>query len=324
MVMDVGRTCGKARVRFFQNSALEIPIRWYRCPPGAKVFPGYSRFGLGYWAYDKTDTPGIGQVEPHNLAYDKGLTLLTANGQQFCGKLSDYADGLVYPPAGPPVQYDVNGIPTCCPGSGPPVPEPPLPVEDDVRDINFWRQVLGNGLDVWYTGGSVTGQGQSPVLAEADTVHCLPFFAARGGSLSNLGVWLETVGSVGAKLRLAIYEASTETDLRPARLIVDGGELDAHTGAGAWLDVPINVTLDHLKLYWLCLVAKGVAAMPVVGAMTSVFYFNLLGFSATSFTPYFGFKVPLPFGAFPALFPNVDNSHLANSSIMAAGVKYSA
>jgi len=321
--MDVGRTCGRAKVRFFRNSDIETVIRWYRAPHGANVFPGLSMFGLGYWAFDKLTTPGVGQVAPHNLTYDKGNTPPTAFGRGFCGSVEQYRDGLVFPPTGPPVLYDQYGMATCCIGAGPPVPPiPPVP-DDDVRDINYWRQVQGNLIDVWYTGGSVTGQGQAPVAADPDTIHALPFFASRGGSLSQLGVWLEAQGSTGATVRLAIYQAASDSDLRPLTLIADSGDLPADAGGNQWLSAPISVALDHTKLYWLCVWCNNNPVMPVVGAMTSVFYFNLLGFSATSFTPYFGFKVPMPYGPYPANLPALDNTALANDSIMAAGVKYS-
>lgn len=110
----------------------------------------------------------------------------------------------------------------------------------------------------------------------------------------------------------------------PKDLVATTGDLPADGGAGAWILDDITVELDRTKLYWLCVLAKNVTSMPVIGTMESVFYFNVLGFSSTAFQSFFGLKVPFAFGAFPATFPTVNDSHLAAGVIAAAGVRYNA
>jgi len=212
--------------------------------------------------------------------------------------------------------YDIQGLPLCCNAGNPPE------IEDDVRDINFWRQVEGAGLNVFYTGGSVTGEQAISVLAEADTIHALPLFAARGGTIAKLGIWLDSVGSLGAQVRCAIYEATSESDLSPGLLVAETGDMAADVAASNWLYSNIGVTLDRTKLYWLCVNARPVSTMPGVGSLSGVFCYNILGFSQSTFTPYFGFKVPNAYGPFPATFPAVNQSNLANGIFAAAAVAY--
>lgn len=144
--MDVGRTCGFAMIRFWRNSPLAVRVRWYRAPPGAKVFPGRHMFGLGYWDMDRLEWPGLGQIEPPALKYDTGWTPPTAHGLHVCGRPQDYLDGLDITAAGPPVRYDRWGIPTCCPGAGAPVPDWPVASAGSLALSFGHLPDVGNGL----------------------------------------------------------------------------------------------------------------------------------------------------------------------------------
>jgi hypothetical protein len=214
------------------------------------------------------------------------------------------------------VQRDpYDGVSLCCRGNVP-------IVEDDLRDINFWKQAKTPFLDVLYTGGSVTGENPTPAAAEPDVIHALPFFPSRGGTLDRLGFWLNADGSPGAKVRCAIYEGTSERNLVPANLIIEANEFDADVGAHAWKLDTISIILDRLKLYWLCILANNVTTMPMIGAMTSVFYFNLFGFDAGSFQSKFGLKTPFPYAPFPATYPVVTQGQLAAGTIAAAAVRF--
>lgn len=309
------RSAYRTKVRFFANDPREVEIRWYRCLPDAEVMPVHAFASRNWLSEPEVDTV-IGEVRGAQRPWDGGRTPLGATGGHYCGTPDEWSTGVQYPPA-TTTAYDVEGLPLCCNAGNPP------DVEDALRDINFWRQVGGAGLDVFYLGGSVTGQGQSPSLAEPDTIHCLPLFAARGGTVDKLAVWLQTVGSMGAVVRAAIYEATSETDLRPDALVAETGDFAMDVLPLDWKFSNIGVTLDPLKLYWLCVNASNVAVMPIIGAMTSVFYFNVFGFDQNTFTPYFGLKVPFPYGPFPANFPAVTQAHLANGVIEAVGIAYS-
>jgi len=62
MAVDFLRSCYATQMKFFTDSDTYVAVRWYFCAPGAKNFPGYTRFGSGNWASDKLDWPGVGEV----------------------------------------------------------------------------------------------------------------------------------------------------------------------------------------------------------------------------------------------------------------------
>lgn len=294
---------------------LLVEMEWFFCPPGAKIFPQPTAFSSRNYTDVKEHADlTLGEVEV-TRRWIKGQCPPGVTGQFFCGDPAHAADGcdLVNGPLEPLDPYD--GVPLCCRGG--------IPFgDDDVRDINFWKQAKTPNVNVLYTGGSVTGENPAPAAAEPDVIHALPFFPARGGTLDRLGYWLETVGDAGAKVRCAIYEGTSERNIVPANLIVETVELDADFGPGEWKLDTISVILDRQKLYWICLLANSQAVMPIVGAMTSVFYFNIFGFSATEFRSKFGIKCPFTYGPFPATFPVVNNSVLGDGSFSAAAVRF--
>lgn len=62
--------------------------------------------------------------------------------------------------------------------------------------------------------------------------------------------------------------------------------------------------------------------MPIVGGLSSVFCYNVLGFDQNLFKPYFGFRTPFAYGPYPATFPLLSQSDLANDNFEAAAVSY--
>lgn len=314
MAVDVLRSAYRTKMRFFANSPIETWVRWYRCQPGFAVVDRHS-FASRNWLNDKSTVTDIGEVAGAPRLWDRGNPPAGNIGVHRCGTDQQWLNGLTWPPQ-EIAQYDVEGLPLCCNAGNPPE------VEDDVRDINFWRQVEGTGLDVFYTGGSVTGENVVPAAAVADTIHALPFFASRGGVLGKLAIWLQAPGSLGSQVRLAIYEAASETDLRPDTLIAQSGDFATDIGGTVWVFANITTPLDRLKLYWLCVNARNVSAMPIVGALSAVFTYNLLGFDQTTFAPFFGFKKPFPYAPFPANFPAIAQSDLAGGTFAAAAVSY--
>lgn len=60
--MDVIRRCYTTKMRFFEDSDVEIPVQWYFAHPDAKVFPKWHRFASGNWARDKDFWTGPGEA----------------------------------------------------------------------------------------------------------------------------------------------------------------------------------------------------------------------------------------------------------------------
>lgn len=93
----------------------------------------------------------------------------------------------------------------------------------------------------------------------------LPFIIPSATRILRIGFYLVTA-QAGAKCRLGLYADSGGA---PGALIVDGGEIDLSAGAGAIVEVPIDVTLGP-QLIWSCCQLKNVATqVTVIRASTS-------------------------------------------------------
>jgi hypothetical protein len=320
MVVDVLRSAYTTRCRFFRNSPIQATIRWYRCQPGAQVMPGVHAFGSRNWLTDHSTSFDIGEVAGAPRPWDRGVTIPGATGTHRCGTADEWRNGVVYPPAHLS-EHDANGLSTCCPGAGPPV------TEDDLRDINFWKNVATPTLDRWYSGGSPSGSGGSISPAIADFLIAIPFFPSRGGVLNKIGIWLNVEGDPGALLRAAIYDSVSDTDLTPLNLLADSGDLVADIAPpspGNWLEAPIALTLNRLNLYWLVLNANTVGSMPLIGVLDGSSVFNVWGYANFDIIASPGIAVAFPYAAPPAIFPAFSDINLVSSDLPLVAVKYSA
>lgn len=324
--MDVARTCHTRAMRFFHNSPITCEVRWYRCPPHALVFPGHNVFGNADWASEKFGWSGLGEVDGSTRRWSNGETPPTVTGDKQCGDVSLFETGLTWPPLGPdvPVEYDQFDIPTCCSGAGPPAPPPPPPPSENVRDFQYWRMVATGGMGRWYVGGGMYTRMFSSLGIPSDTIYATPFVSPRGGTLGRLGFWLNN-GAPSAKVRCAIYGATSNADVRPSELLVETGEIDASAGAQTWQSIPISIPLDPDQLYWLCILHGGPIA-PVVGYIlgdTEQCY-QIFGFDEDLYNSKGSIAVPFAYGPFPFVFPSVDKTMLVGGSVPAAAVQYSA
>jgi len=126
--MDVMRRAYPTTMRFFREDALEIPVRWYRAPSSAKLFPGLNAFGTSIWDDQRLANPndGVGEIRKDFQAWNRGITPPGITGQSFCGTIEDFelglpppvplaggALGLIGPATG---TADAFGIPSCCRG----------------------------------------------------------------------------------------------------------------------------------------------------------------------------------------------------------------
>lgn len=123
MAMDVLRSCYAAWFRFDPlRPDLQTRVEWFFCQPGAKVFPGYHRFGSTHYdsENDQVDR-SLGEVEHDFPPWRRGDAPAVATGQQFCGERSRFIDGCSLV-ATPIQERDVDGLLTCCGGA--PTPQP--------------------------------------------------------------------------------------------------------------------------------------------------------------------------------------------------------
>lgn len=112
MVMGYIRTAYRTRMRLFPGDPTTYPVRWYRAPKKAKLFPG-QHFGLSRDWFNYR--PDFGEVGKRH--YDKGENIRHTKGQCYRGQLEWFQNGIdLASLVGQTVSPDHC---TSCPGVGP-------------------------------------------------------------------------------------------------------------------------------------------------------------------------------------------------------------
>lgn len=112
MGMDLLRSCYETKMRFWQDDAREVKVRWFWCEEKAEVFPAHHRFGSGNWASDRFNWPGVGEVLDAPRLWLSGENPGELFGEKFCGPLRAYEEGALA--TDPPLNASVDGICCCC------------------------------------------------------------------------------------------------------------------------------------------------------------------------------------------------------------------
>jgi hypothetical protein len=95
--MDLIRTCYRAVMRMWDGDHERlVPVRWFRCEPGALDFPGPHSF-WSYKGFERgAENGGPGEDLRFGTAYDKGNNPLGYRGVGFCGSGLAALDGGVW------------------------------------------------------------------------------------------------------------------------------------------------------------------------------------------------------------------------------------
>lgn len=128
---------------------------------------------------------------------------------------------------------------------------------EDIRDrLNEVIKHVNANETPWPTGtyiipGQVIGIGSSATATGGVTAF-VPFFCPRPTQISNVGIYIATLGDAAARIRCAIFDSADNDDGLPLNLVVDGGEADVGSGAtGAIRDLwATPATLQRGK-YWV-------------------------------------------------------------------------
>ncbi len=109
MVMDYVRTPYRRKCRLFRDSDIEVTLRWYPAPPGAKLFPGYHLFASGDWSPKDVAWEGPGEVRTDGRHWQPAGKPTDYQGCCFAGKLEWFQNG-------PSLSdFDPNAVlPDCC------------------------------------------------------------------------------------------------------------------------------------------------------------------------------------------------------------------
>lgn len=151
----------------------------------------------------------------------------------------------------------------------------------DGRGWEAYKHIpAGGGLTMWHWAGIAT-QGVLAATYDfagaAGTDYAVPFVAPqRGGTLDRLGFDNGTLGTFN--VRVAVYNATSDSNFYPSSLIVDSGAIS--TGGTTGLkSATVSAALTGGKLYWLALNAasgidiRGIPAdqvRPFLGTSTSL------------------------------------------------------
>jgi hypothetical protein len=160
-------------------------------------------------------------------------------------------------------------------------------------------------------------------MGNQDEDVLVPFFPSRGGTLDGIGIFVDVDPATAVNAQLAIYEATSETDLTPGSLVVDSGPISLNGVAVAVAFNPINVVLDRTKLYWLAVNFDNFDGTAGLGAISSVFGPPIFGTDQAVFQGRNCIVRARPFGSFPNPYPAVGPGDLAEGQCWVM-VRYSA
>ncbi len=153
-------------------------------------------------------------------------------------------------------------------------------------------------LECWYSG-VVNQTAYSTGLATFDQIFAYAVVIGRAGFLDRIAFDVTAGGGAGSKGRAAIYRPTSDKNLYPNELVIDGGEFDTTTIAVK--SATIN-TFVRPGLYWFCVrfgVATPTVRSGVVGSIGPVLGIPAtMGANANSIL-----NVASAYAAFPATFP---------------------
>lgn len=192
------------------------------------------------------------------------------------------------------------------------------------KTLESYRQVGTSPLESWYLGGS-SGAGAA-LTTGAPTVgsfFLVPFIEQRGGTLDRIAFNVTTVGAANSKARCGIYNSTSQTNLYPSTLLVDGGEFDTSSVGGTGVKAAtISQALTKNKLYWFVFIC-GTAAPTIRAMNTGNVDSRILGFDNTLGTAAnFGLTLAGAYGALGASF-SAGASFLTTGPLPAIFVRYS-
>jgi hypothetical protein len=149
------------------------------------------------------------------------------------------------------------------------------------RPQEYFRQVGTSPLHRWYAAGVVGNAvlgGSSPIDG---SINATPFASLRGGTLDRIRIYVSSAGGASSMVRLAIYQAASETNLYPDALVLDVGELSA--ASTGWKTFTISQALTPNCLYWFAMLAtSGGGTVPEFLGFSSGSFYQVLGWPETA------------------------------------------
>lgn len=187
-----------------------------------------------------------------------------------------------------------------------------------------WRPNVGTGGGLgerWYWLGLGSEPTFNTDLVSFGTLRAYPFAVPDVSTIDRLAFEVTTAGGAGSRMRCGIYQATSETNLYPNALIVDGGEFVSDT-TGVKAATVSNV-LEPDVVYWAATLSGTSAptCRTITAGMTGVRYLgapSTLGVTIGKFI-----TVALAYGALPATFTG-GATVSTNTLTATVAVRYSA
>jgi hypothetical protein len=177
--------------------------------------------------------------------------------------------------------------------------------------LDYYRGIGGGNANTepWYASGNGDG-GNFGTLTGAGYLYANYFTVPQTITLDRIAIVNQGTGSSSEKIRLGIYQSTSESNIYPSKLILDAGEI-VLTSTGT-LSITINKTLTP-GLYYLASVYN-TASTSVVFAMIQFGMPALLVNPSGSGSNQsgFGFYKAMAYGALPDPFPAEDVNSFIN------------
>lgn len=120
-------------------SAPLVDVYWFITTKPFLPFP--TVFSSRDWTADPWRYNGLGEAFGHARPYDGLWNIPGLVGDHICGTPEDFLEGPAWPPVGPALEYDADGIPTCC---------------DRLQEPNVCSCAEPNALVTFNPGGTVS------------------------------------------------------------------------------------------------------------------------------------------------------------------------
>lgn len=146
-------------------------------------------------------------------------------------------------------------------------------------DWNYFRQVGTSPFERWYTV-PCTAVATTTLNVAAQTFYLTPFPAPRGGTLDNLGLWVNNTNTNRDwTVNLAVYDTVSDTNLYPDALLTSTGAISCPRSTTTVAKGAISLALTAGKLYYLAAVFAGTLGDGAVsaGAVSTNYVISLFG-----------------------------------------------
>ncbi len=162
--------------------------------------------------------------------------------------------------------------------------------------LSHHRQVGTTPIESWYVCGQLVAGALSAATPSVNTLYAFPLWFPRDGTIDRIAFNVTVGAAKGGVARVGIYTATSNSNLYPSALVVDGGEIITTT-TGVKTST-ISVAMNSDLLHWLVML-MGTAAAEVRAVQGAECLATFMLDSALGTSPGYGISVTQAYGALP-------------------------